>query len=314
MKKFKVAVIRGGKSAEREISLKSGMQIAAALAARGHAVTEMDLSPQLLIDLLQGNFDIVFLALHGRYGEDGTIQGMLELYDIPYTGPGVLASAICIDKAMTKRILAGTGLPVPPGTVVYQKNYDRNSKAEVEDILNQVDLPVMVKPNREGSTVGITLVEEVSVLRTALENAFKHDSSVLVERYIQGIELTVPVMGNSEPEALPIIEIVPKNRYYDYESKYAQGGSQHIIPARLSEQITKTIQELAVQAYIVLGCQVLSRIDFMYDTNTESPYILEVNTLPGMTETSLVPDAARYLGIEFGELLERIISLSLEHR
>ena len=315
MKKFKVAVIRGGKSAEREISLKSGTQIAATLAVRGHAVTEMDLSPELLANLLEGRFDIVFLALHGRYGEDGTIQGMLELYDIPYTGPGVLASAICIDKAMTKRILIGASLPTPPGTMVYQRDYDRNSECKVEDILNQVDLPVMVKPNREGSTVGITLVEEASALRLALEDGFKHDSSVLVERYIQGIELTVPVMGNSKPEALPIIEIVPKkNRYYDYESKYAQGGSKHIIPARLSEQTTKTIQELAIKAYTVLGCQVLSRIDFMYDTDTDSPYILEVNTLPGMTETSLVPDAARYLGLEFGELLERIICLSLEHR
>ncbi|NLY55722.1 MAG: D-alanine--D-alanine ligase [Firmicutes bacterium] len=314
MKPLKIAVVRGGRSAERDISLKSGAQVARALRERGHTVQEMDVSPALLSDLISGGFDIVFLALHGRYGEDGTIQGMLELFDIPYTGCGVLASAICIDKAMTKRILASHDLPVSPGTVITQRSYAENPEAVSKEILAQVALPVIVKPNREGSTVGITLVEDEAQLPTALQEAFAHDEIVLVERYIRGIELTVPVLGNDQPEALPIIEIIPKNRYYDFESKYAPGGSEHIIPARIPEADARIIQEMAVKAYQVLRCQVYSRVDFIYDPLTHSPYILENNTLPGMTETSLLPDAARYMGIEFGELLERIISLSLEHR
>ncbi|MBO8127232.1 MAG: D-alanine--D-alanine ligase [Firmicutes bacterium] len=314
MKKYKVAVIKGGKSAEREISLKTGSQIAAALRKRGHEVQEMDISPQLLSDLLAGDYDIVFLALHGRYGEDGTIQGMLDLYDIPYTGSGVLASALSIDKAMTKRVLASAELPVPPGVEVSRDEFEENPDQIIADLLGRLGLPAVVKPNREGSTVGLSLVEEEDGLRGALETAFHHDDLVLLERYIKGIELTVPVIGNRNPEAMPIIEIVPKNRYYDYESKYAPGGSEHIIPARIPEPVAKKIQEMAIKAYKTLGCRVYSRIDFIYDPETNCPYILENNTLPGMTETSLVPDAARYLGIEFGELLERIISLSLEHR
>ncbi len=314
MNRLKIAVVRGGRSAEREISLKSGEQVAKALTNRGHNVQEMDLSPHLLSDLISGSFDIVFLALHGRYGEDGTIQGMLDLFDIPYTGCGVLASALCIDKAMTKRILSSHDLPVPPGTVITQSRYRENSAEVIAEILAQVSLPAIVKPNREGSTVGITLVEDQTALPGALQEAFSRDELILVERYITGIELTVPVLGNDKPEALPIIEIKPKNRYYDFESKYAPGGSEHIIPARIPEGVARVIQEMAVKAYQVLRCQVYSRIDFIYDPETHSPYILENNTLPGMTETSLFPDAARYMGIEFGELIERIISLSLEHR
>lgn len=314
MTKLKIAVIRGGRSSEREISLKTGAQVSKALMGRGHEVIEMDLSPQLLPDLLNGNYDIAFLALHGRYGEDGTIQGMLELFDIPYTGSGVMASAICMDKVMTKRILRDEDLPVPPGIEVNIREYQLNPQTALKDILNRVALPVIVKPNREGSTVGITMVEEESALEVALQEAFRYDTTILVERYIKGIELTVPVMGNEDPEALPVIQIIPKNKYYDFESKYALGGSRHLIPAQIPDKVSKEIQEMAIRAYKILGCRAYSRIDFLFDPETESPYILENNTLPGMTETSLVPDAARHLGIDFGELLERIIYLSLEHK
>jgi D-alanine-D-alanine ligase len=304
---MRIAVLLGGRSAEREVSLNSGAQVARALRERGHDVIEIDpIEPDFIAALQSSGADIAFIVLHGRFGEDGTMQGMLELIDMPYVGSGVLASALAMNKVMSKHIYAQAGLSTPSYVALR-----RGDVVDFDGLTGVLGPKTVVKPANEGSSVGMTIVHDPSGLPAAVELAFDHDPLVLVEKFEVGAEVTIGVIGNDEPFALPTLEIVPVNEFYDYESKYTPGMSQHIIPARVNADACSECQRLAVGAHLALGCRGMSRSDTIV-TPQGAVYLLETNTIPGMTSTSLLPDAAAAAGIEFPELCERLVGLGLE--
>jgi D-alanine-D-alanine ligase len=303
----KVALLMGGRSAEREVSLNTGAQVATALRARGYAVTSIDTRDIAFIDAIRElRPDVAFICLHGRFGEDGTMQGLLELLDIPYVGSGVLASALAMDKVMSKRVFAQTGLLSPE--YVHLHAGDSWTKEEITAALGP---KTVTKPACEGSSVGMTIVHTPDELAAGIALALTCDDDMIVERFEPGIEVTVAVLGNDAPFALPTLEIVPEHEFYDYESKYVPGMSRHIIPARVSEDVRAECQRLAVAAHIALGCEGMSRSDTIV-TPDGTVYLLELNTIPGMTATSLLPDAARAAGIEFPELCSKLVGYALE--
>jgi len=304
---LRVAVLLGGVSAEREVSLNTGAQVAAALAEGGHSADPIDTADPAFIEQLRtGGYDVVFICLHGRFGEDGTIQGLLEILGLPYVGSGVLASALAMDKIASKQLFVATGLKTPEFVAL-----DARTPYSVDAIVDALGEKLVVKPVSEGSSVGMSIVHDRVELGPALELAFRHDRRVLVERFVSGAEVTVGVIGNDETTALPTLEVVPEHEYYDYESKYVPGMSRHIIPARVSESARDECQRVALSAHRVLGCRGMSRSDTIVTVEDEV-YLLEVNTIPGMTSTSLLPDSARAAGIEFPALCERLIRLALE--
>ncbi len=304
--KIKIALLFGGFSAEREISFKTGKMIAQNLDRKKYQVFLFDPKEDLekLIGALKGRkIDVVLPALHGPLGEDGTIQGMLELFGVPYTFSGVLASALAMDKVMTKKILE-TEKILMPHHVILEKSYGKND-------LKKIKLPVVVKPIDQGSSVGTFIVRSKKELPKALKAAFKFGKKIMVEEFIQGKEITAAVLGNKYPRTLPLIEIRPKiSSFFDYRAKYEVGGSEELCPAPISKKLTKEIQKIAVKVHKTLGCRGVTRSDFILKNN--KPYFLEINTIPGMTETSLVPQAAAKAGIPFSELLDRLIELALE--
>lgn len=303
---LRIAVLMGGRSAEREVSLHTGEQVSHALAERGHAVTGVDAADLGFIERLRtGEFDVVFICLHGRFGEDGTIQGLLEILGLPYVGSGVLASALAMDKIASKRIFEAIGLATPPSLSL------TSMPESVAPIIDALGEKLVVKPVGEGSSVGMSIVHGAAEVLPALELAFRHDSAVLVERFVAGAEVTVGVLGNAELVALPTLEVVPEHEFYDYESKYIPGMSRHIIPARVSETARAECQRIALEAHRALGCRGMSRSDTIVTPDGEV-YLLELNTIPGMTSTSLLPDAARAGGIEFPDLCDRLVELALE--
>jgi D-alanine-D-alanine ligase len=305
----RVAVLMGGRSAEREVSLNTGAQVAAALAECGYDVVPIDTGAAGFIEAIRdARPDVVFVALHGRFGEDGTIQGLLELLDLPYVGSGVLASALAMNKVQSKRMYAVGGLKTPPYEVVR-----RGEPYEIEALTRALGAKIVVKPASEGSSVGMTIVSDPARLAEAIETAFTYDPLVLVERFECGAEVTVGVIGNEEPVALPTLEIVPVHDFYDYESKYVPGMSRHIIPARVSEEARVECSRLAVEAHRLLGCAGMSRSDTIVTPDGEV-FLLETNTIPGMTKTSLLPDAAAAAGITFPQLCDRLICLAMEAR
>lgn len=305
----RVAVLLGGRSAERAVSLNTGAQVAGALAERGFDVVTVDTGDDGFLDELRAaRPEAVFIALHGRGGEDGTIQGLLELLDLPYIGSGVLASALAMNKVQSKHIFEISGLATPDYAVVR-----RGEAYDAAEITAALGPKTVVKPADEGSSVGMTIVADPANLPAAIEFAFTYDPLVLVERFEAGTEVTVAVIGNDDPVALPTLEIVPEHDFYDYDSKYVPGMSRHIIPARVSEAAQVECQRLAVEAHRALGCAGISRSDTIV-TPDGQVFLLETNTIPGMTATSLVPDAARAAGISFPELCERLIGLALEAR
>jgi D-alanine-D-alanine ligase len=255
----------------------------------------------------QRRIDVAFIALHGPYGEDGTLQGMLELVGIPYVGSGVLASALAMDKAMARRMLAAEGIPVPRAVVVEE------GEREEPELLSRARalIPAFVKPSRQGSSVGMSRVARPEDLAPALSRAFEHDTRVLVEERLEGRELTVGVVGNRRPSALPVVEIIPKRDFFDYRAKYDPDLCDEICPADLARETAEAVQDLALRAHRALDCRGLSRVDMIL-TRDRGVFVLEVNTLPGMTVNSLLPKAARAAGIPFGELLDRLVRLALE--
>ncbi len=304
----RVAVIMGGVSAEREVSLRSGAAVAAALRELGYRVLEVDLGPSALEQLtaLRSEVDAAFLALHGRLGEDGTVQGALELLGVPYTGSGVLASALAMDKRMSKRIFRSEGIPVAEDVTITAADVRGAGLMRVaEGIALDLGFPCMVKPAGEGSTLGSSRASNTEELEEALREALGYDEVVLVERYIRGRELTVGLLGE-EPETLPVLEIVASKGVYDYECKYTKGMTEYLVPAPIPDKLAAELQRLAVKAHRALGCEGVSRVDFMVDGEGRA-YCLEVNTLPGMTELSLVPKAAAAAGYSFKEMVERIL-------
>src|SRR5579864_1704619 len=305
---MRIAVLRGGKSAERDVSLRSGAQVAKALTARNHDVTEVDLDLETWDTLRDGSFDCVFNALHGRLGEDGTIQGMLELLGLPYTGSGVLASALCMDKVRAGKVMAGAGLHVPEFEELEIK--EGVEAGLVERLAAHYGFPVVIKPVREGSTIGLTIAKDAEAAASGLVLAARYDRRVLVQRFASGTELTIGVLATPDLEVLPTLEIVSDNPLYDYDAKYTAGKSHHIIPARIPEAAQKSAQDAAARAFIELGCSGMARVDMIVDASG-IPWLLEVNTVPGLTELSLLPDAARAAGIGFETLCQRLVDHSV---
>ena len=304
----RVALLSGGTSGEREISLASGKGALAALQEAGFPVQCFDpAKKEDLIALIDGNFDVAFLCLHGRKGEDGVIQGFLETIGLPYIGPGVWSSATAINKARSKEFYRLAGVPTAPSMTI-----SSNDSLDIDSIIAQIGTHVVVKPATEGSSIGISIVDTREALERAIAEAFEHDSEIVVEKFVQGREFTVAVIGNDKARALPVIEIIAqKGEFYDFESKYAAGGSKHICPAELSEEDAETIKREAVAAHKALSCEGVSRTDFILDAEGK-PWALETNTIPGMTETSLLPDAAAAAGIPFPQLCTMLIEYALE--
>ena len=297
----KVGVLYGGRSAEREVSLMSGQAVCDALTEQGVNAHLFDTGQHGLGELAEQQFDQVFVALHGRYGEDGTIQGALELLGIPYTGSGHLASAVAMDKIMTKRLWQQAGLPTPDYRVVL-------GQADLSGLPEALGLPLILKAPNEGSTIGLRKVTEHNGLACAYDEVKGYDHAILAEKFITGRELTVAVLGaGPDATALPIIEIVAPGGNYDYQSKYFSDETQYLCPASLPQALAGQVRELAVHAYQVLGCEGWARADIMLDADMK-PWLLEMNTSPGMTGHSLVPMAAKAAGMSFGELCVRILS------
>ncbi|MDD5686811.1 MAG: D-alanine--D-alanine ligase [Elusimicrobia bacterium] len=302
MKIRKIGVIYGGKSSEREISLKTGSAIASALKKEKYNIVLIDSGKKDFIKkLLSEKIDFAFIALHGPGGEDGTMQGLLEIAGVPYSGCGVLASALSMNKIYSKRIFESANINTPKWCVVTSDLGPRTS---------DLGLPFVVKPSKQGSAIGVTIVKEKSQIVKAIKNALKYDTEAIIEEYIEGKEITVAILGENP---LTPIEIVPKNEFYDFYSKYASGGSQHIIPARLPKNIINKARELGLLSHKALGCRVMSRVDMIVDKKSDI-YVLEVNTIPGMTSTSLFPDASKYDGISFNEMLKKIMMFSLDEK
>lgn len=309
--KARVAVIGGGWSDEREISLSSATECQRALLEAGfEAVDLLDLAARDFVSrLMGGSYDVAFVALHGRYGEDGSIQGLLDILHIPYTFSGVSASAAAAEKQIAKAVFRDAGIPVPEG-VDLPAGVELSEKC-VDSLVERLGLPLFVKPAANGSSYGVTRVAERGELAGAIELAGREGGRVLVESCVEGTEITVPVLGNDDAHALPVVEIVTGAEFYDLKVKYEPSAMHHVIPARLEPGVYARAQELAVRAHRALGCRGCSRSDFIVRADG-TPVILETNTIPGMTAESLLPDSARHGGIEFPELCTRFVEYALE--
>ncbi len=308
MEKLRVALIAGGKSSEREVSLKSGTQVYEALDKCKYDIRRYD--PLTDLDRLvkeAPEIQVALIIMHGRGGEDGTMQGFLDLLEIPYQGSGVLASALAMNKELSKALYQMTGLKVPNAMA-----FSRQIAPSPQDIEAALGLPVVIKPATEGSSIGISIARTLDELEAGLAAAFRYDAQVLVEEFIEGTEITGAVLGNATPQALPLVEICPADHYtfFDYDAKYQPGASQEICPARLSPELTEKAQTCALKAHQALGCRGYSRTDMI--VRDDKIYVLETNTIPGMTATSLFPQAAKAAGLDFTELLDKLIKLALE--
>ncbi|MHB9024365.1 MAG: D-alanine--D-alanine ligase family protein [Armatimonadota bacterium] len=309
MKKLRVAVLMGGTSSEREISLRSGANVVKGLNRSRYEVVPVDFTGDVAqITALRGAVDVIVLALHGPGGEDGRMQGLLDLLGMPYTGSGVLGSAVAMHKGVAKMLYRQAGIPTPVGITLYGDD-PAESLEPAERALAAVGLPCIVKPMSEGSTIGIAIVRTAEEMPGALAGAFRYDREVLVEQFVTGVEISVPVLGALNPRALPEIEIVPRSGFYDYEMKYTPGATEEICPARISAAARELAADYAVRAHRVLQCRAVSRTDMIVCGDAVT--VLETNTLPGMTDTSLLPLSARTTGITFPELLDRLIADAL---
>ncbi|MBF0397901.1 MAG: D-alanine--D-alanine ligase [Desulfobacterales bacterium] len=311
MKIKTVALLSGGKSSEREVSLKGGNEVFNALDKTKYNVIRYD--PMTDIGKLVSDaskIDVAFILLHGPFGEDGTVQGLLDLLEIPYQGAGVLGSALSMNKVVSKQMYEKSGIPIPSYIILNLKD-----SIDIEDYIKKLGFPIVVKPSSGGSSIGMSIVKTGNMLKKAIDNAFSYDDTVILEQYIKGIELTCGVIGNDKLEALPLVEIIPNNKFefFDYEAKYTAGATQEICPARVEPILAEKIQEYAKAAHKSLYCRGYSRTDMILAEN-KAIYILETNTIPGMTTTSLLPLAAKTCGISFSELLDRLIELALEDK
>ena len=303
MKAKKIAVLMGGLSAEREVSLKSGMAVHQALLAQGYNAIAIDVGRDLPAILIAEQIEAAFIALHGRYGEDGCVQGLLELMQIPYTGSGVLASALAMHKLYSKQTFTSAGILTAPF-----HHFRRGDLVRLNELT--FGLPLVVKPVQEGSSVGVSIVRQPDQLAAAVELAFRHDTEILVEQYIKGQEVQVGIL-NDQP--VGAIEIIPKNEFYDFEAKYTDGMAEHIFPARLEASLYQQTLQIGLAAHRTLGCSGYSRVDLLV-TEAGEGYVLEVNTLPGMTALSLLPEiAAKGAGLTFEALVQRIIESASLH-
>ena len=301
MKQKKIAVIVGGPSSEAEVSRNTGAAIANALTAKGYVVETIELVPAHLVETLkEKGIDVVFNALHGQYGEDGVLQGLCEMMGLPYTGPGVMASAVGMSKVMSKCAFQGAGIPTAPFAYYFAA---QGLEYMADDIMQRFSLPVVIKSSAQGSTIGTVIVSEASEIQAALNEAFRYGPAIIAEAFLDGEEFTVAVMDDM---AMPVIQIVSSTGRYDYYSKYTPGVTKHLCPAPISQELTKQMQTLALQVFHLCQCSGVARVDIMTNGQGE-PFVLEINTVPGMTATSLVPDAARAMGLSFEDLCEKIL-------
>lgn len=310
----KIAVLMGGRSLERDVSLKSGHRVYEALRDKGYEVFKLDVDENLVENLKQNPVDVVYIALHGKYGEDGTVQELLEIMGIPYTGPGVYSSHVGFDKSLAKEIFLRKDIPTPDFFTLSAGSFrEMGAAGALDDVVAKLGLPIVVKPSSQGSALGIKIVHSVEELPGALIGALSYDDKVVLEKYIKGTEVSVSVLGEENPEALPVVEISTKKEFFDFESMYTMGDTEYFIPARLPEELLKKVQDIAIRAHMVLNCRDVTRIDIMVDTDG-NPYVLELNTSPGMTETSLLPMSAAAKGIDFNDLVEMLVKFVLERK
>ena len=298
----KIGVLMGGLSSERDVSLASGNAILKALRDKGYNVVAIDVNRDAAEAIRISGVEVAFNGLHGKYGEDGAIQGLLEVAGIPYTGSGILASAMGMNKIISKMLFKNSGLLVGPYLVI-----GADERNLLKTVPSGIGFPLVVKPSSEGSSVGVSLVYKRDELEAAAELAFRYDREILIEKYIRGKEVQVGILGN---RALGAIEIVPKRAFYDYAAKYEKGMSEHFFPARIPEAVYERVLTSGLDAHRALGCTGYSRVDFIIDENG-SPYVLEANTLPGMTDTSLLPEIALGAGLSFPDLVEEILRLAI---
>jgi len=307
MDKLKIALLRGGVSGEREVSLNTGMMIYEALNKEKYEVFLYDPRDDLekfYIDAINKKFDLVFPALHGPFGEDGKLQGMLDMINMPYLFSGCLASALAMNKYKAKVIVEKSGI-----NILRDKVINKNKNLNIEEITKEFSFPIVIKPIELGSSVGISIAKSERQLKSGIKTAFEHDTGVLIEKYIKGRELTVAVMGNNPPIPLPVIEIKPKtSTWFDYAAKYEPGACDEICPAEILNEERNQVQNLATKAYNAIGCKDLARVDFIWNENKSKFYFLEINTIPGMTATSLAPQAAKAAGMEFSDFLDKLIA------
>ncbi|MFH0923467.1 MAG: D-alanine--D-alanine ligase [Candidatus Falkowbacteria bacterium] len=315
MPKLKIALLSGGISGEREVSLKTGEQIFNALDKAKYKIFKYDPKIDLkrfFNDAINKRFDLVFPALHGPFGEDGKLQGMLGMINMPYVFSGCLASALAMDKYKTKIIAKSNGLTIAKDIILNKEENNYN----INKIIKQLSFPLVVKPVELGSSVGASIANTAQELKKGIRTAFKCDSRVMLEQFIAGRELSVAVIGEEQKaKALPVIEIIPKiSKWFDYKAKYEMGGSEEVCPAEIPNGVKNEIQKLAVKIFKAIGCKDLARADFIWSKKNNKIYFLEINTIPGMTQTSLAPQAAKAAGIEFGEFLDQLISSALNKK
>lgn len=307
MKYNKIAVVMGGPSSEAKISRLTGMAVVEALKSKGHEVMPVELCRNTVVDdIKKSGCDVVFNAVHGRYGEDGILRAVMEMIDMPCTGSDVLASALTMNKAASKRIFLSAGISTP--RTLFFKDTDAENIDIKAQVMEEFDFPVVVKAVDQGSSIGVVTVNNEEIFIKGMEEAFQYSKEIIVEEFIKGRELTVAVYGGKEKKAMPIIEIVAADGVYDYHNKYTKGCSKHIIPAPLPVELTEKIKQISVEACEITGCSGVARVDLILSEDNV-PYVLEINTVPGMTETSLVPDAASHAGIKFPELCEMMIDM-----
>ncbi len=308
--KKRIGVIAGGTSAEREVSLKSGNAIHKSLLSMGYHAVFIDAGADLCEALREEKIEIAFMALHGGSGENGAVQGLLEVMEIPYTGSGILASALAMDKEMSKKMFLAHDVPVPAFVTVEREQAGGQGRINTQLITAIVDFPLpwVVKPVAEGSSIGVSIVKSDSDIEEALKEAFSYGRKIIIEQYIAGKEIQIGILGQ---KALGGVEVRPSAEFYSYEAKYTPGLTQYILPPEVDEAAYDTLQTMALNAHNALGCKGATRVDFILD-DSNNPYLLEVNTIPGMTETSLLPKIAKLSGMEFSDLIEEILGSVLQ--
>jgi D-alanine-D-alanine ligase len=310
----RVAVLKGGRSLEREVSLRSGARVEDALERLGHDVVAIDVGGDLVARLRDSHPDVAFVALHGRDGEDGTVQEILELLDVPYTGSGVSACIRCMDKVLAKHAMRDAGIPTPDFYAFNETAFkELGAGGALPEIEERLEFPIVVKPAAQGSALGIKFARSAADVPAALVAAFSYDSKVLLERHVEGRDLAVSVVDLDDgPTALPVVEAVPRGEdFYDFEARYEIGRSEFVCPADIAETTAGEAQRLALEVYRLLGCAGFARVDLMLDRESEALTVLETNAIPGLTETSLLPQAAEAAGLGFDELVERLVDLAV---
>lgn len=328
MKHQTIAVLMGGRSSEREVSLASGRNVADGLRAAGFSVVQIDIKPSgqwwseedgaaivlepgRPLEVAGRRIDAAFVALHGPFGEDGTIQGFLDTLGVPYTGSGVLASALAMNKVLTKRLLVEAGVPTAPFHAIEKPGWRACQQELAERILGDLDLPIVVKPSHEGSSMGISIVKKPGDLARAVDEALSFGQLAIAEKYVRGREIQCGVLGNDDPVALPLVEIITKNEFFDYEAKYDPTLADEIVPAPVDQEAADRVKELGIRSYRLFGCRGLARVD-TFLTPSGDVLVSEINTIPGLTKESLFPKEAAAADIPFTELVTRIVELALE--